>query len=191
MRTLSAALTLLLAGSALAQGRWSVELYTGTSFKAPTTLEIRQEGHDDVVIGDVRYETRPFVPLRSLADLTANDYVLRFGYRLPPTRPDIRTALGFEVIHDKVHYRSGDDPDGVVQDFELSDGVSFLLGGGALIVPVATDPDHHDGRGQLVARLGVGPVLTKPAATIRGRSYGHDTQGQWTGYDLAGIGVMR
>lgn len=189
MRSLLAAVTLLVASSALAQGRWSVELYTGTSFKAPTTLEVRQEGHDDVVIGDVRYETRPFVPLRSLADLNANYYVFRIGYRLLPTRPELRTALELEVIHDKAYYRSGDDPDGVVQNLELSDGVSFLLGGGALIVPVAPDSDHLDGRGQLVARLGVGPVVTKPAATIRGRSYGHDTQGRWTGYDLAGVGV--
>jgi hypothetical protein len=67
--------------------------------------------------------------------------------------------------------------------------VNYLLANGALIVPVAPDAAHPDGRGQLVARLGVGPVITKPAATVRGRSYGHDTQGQLTGYDLAGVGV--
>lgn len=63
--------------------------------------------------------------------------------------------------------RSGDDPDDVVQDFELSDGVNDLLANGAPIVPVAPDAAHPDGRGQRVARLGVGPVITKPAATAR------------------------
>jgi hypothetical protein len=189
VRTLLVVLTLLVATPALAQGRWSVELYTGTSLKAPSTLEIRQEGFDPVTIDDVRYETRAFVPLRSLGDLTANYYLLRVGYRFAPTRPDVRYAVELELIHDKAYYRSGDDPDAVVQDFELSDGVNYLMVNGALIVPLAADSGHPDGRGQLVARLGVGPVITKPAATIRGRSYGHDTQGQWTGYDLAGPGV--
>jgi hypothetical protein len=189
VRILLVVLTLLVATCAVAQGRWSLELYTGTSFKAPSTLEIRQEGFDAVTIGDVRYDTRAFVPVRSLGDLTANYYVVRVGYRFAPARRDVRYGVELELIHDKAYYRSGDDPEGVVQDFELSDGVNYLLVNAALVVPLAADAAHPDGRGQLVARLGVGPVVTKPAATVRGRSYGHDTQGQWTGYDLAGPGV--
>ena len=185
---LALVLALVLASSAVAQGRWSVELYTGTSFKAPTTLEIRQDGYPDVTIGDVRYETRPWLPFESLTLLTENYYVVRVGYRFASVRPDLRLGVEVELLHDKAYYVSGDDPDGVVQHFELTDGLNYLLLNGVAAVPFLAEEGYPDGRGQLVGRVGVGPVLTKPAATIRGQEYGHDLQGRLGGYDLSGPG---
>lgn len=101
MRTLLALPIVLVADFGLAQGRWSVELYTGASFKAPTTLEIRKDGHEPGTIDGVRYDTRAFVPVRSLADLGANDHLLRVGYLFAPTRPDARFAAKIEWLHDK------------------------------------------------------------------------------------------
>jgi hypothetical protein len=182
-------LVLVLASSAFAQGRWSVELYTGTSFKPPTTLEIRQEGHPDAVIGDVRYETRPWLPFESLVLLTENYYLLRVGYQFAPVRPELRLGVELEFLHDKAYYVTGHDPDGVVQHFELSDGLNLLLLNGVATVPFLVEEGYPDGRGQLIGRLGVGPVITKPAATIRDQEYGHDLQGRMAGYDVTGPGV--
>lgn len=184
------ALALLVhASPAFAQGRWSVELYTGTSFKPPTTLEIRQDGHPDAVIGDVRYETRPWLPFESLTLLTENYYLLRVGYQFAPVRPELRLGVEVEFLHDKAYYVTGDDPDGVVQHFELSDGLNTLLLNGVATVPILAEEGYPDGRGQLIGRVGVGPVITKPAATIRDLEYGHDLQGRLAGYDVTGPGL--
>jgi hypothetical protein len=175
------------AGSAMAQ--WSVEIYTGSSATLPTTLELRQEGHPDTVITGVRYETRPWNHFESLALLTENYYMVRAGY-LTPFSPleDARLGVELEVLHDKVYYRSGDDPEGVVQHFELSDGVVYVLANASLVHPVAPDDAFPRGRVQVVGRLGAGPMITKPASTVRGEGLGHDIHGTWTGYELAGFG---
>lgn len=182
-------LLVLLAPDASAQSRWSIEIYTGTSFKAPTTLHNAQEGHPDVTIGNVRYETRPWSAFESLALLTMNYYSVRVGYVVDDARDDVRFGVEAELLHDKAYYLSGDDPGGVVQHFELSDGINYLLLNGAATFPIAADDAHPSGRGQLVARAGVGPVVTKAAATIRGQEYGDDLQGRLYGYDLSGAGV--
>lgn len=179
---------LVLASSAFAQGRWSVELYTGTSFKPPTTLEIRQQGHPDAVIGDVRYETRPWLPFESLTLLTENYYLLRVGYQFAPVRPELRFGVEVEFLHDKAYYVSGDDPDGVVQHFELSDGLNTLLLNGVATVPFLVEEGYPDGRGQLIGRVGIGPVITKAATTIRDQEHGYDLQGRLAGYDVTGPG---
>lgn len=181
-------LVFLLASCALAQGRWSVELYTGTSFHAPTTLEIRQAGQSNVTVRDVRYETRPWHPFESLTLLTENYYTLRVGYRIAELQPRLHVGAEIEFLHDKAYYLSGDDPAGVVQHFELSDGLNYLLANGVVTVPFAVEDAFPAGRGQLLARIGAGPVITKPASTIRGLEQGHDIQGQLTGYELTGPG---
>lgn len=53
---------------------------------------------------------------------------------------------------------------------------------------MARDDAFPRGRVQVVGRVGAGPVITKPASTIRGEELGHDIHGPLTGYELAGFG---
>ena len=187
------------AGWGMAQGNWTVEVHTGTSWKPPTTLRIEQAGHEDVTIRDVRYETRPWSSFQSVALLTMNYYRVRVGYAWP-TQPvdwgvlgvqDVAWGAELELLHDKAYYLSGDDPGGVVQHFDLSDGINYLLGNATATWATHLTGDDGEalGTAELTARAGVGPVITKPAATIRGQEYGADLQGTLNGYELAGVGA--
>lgn len=183
---------LLLAFGGTAAAEWSIDLATGSAVKATTSLTVEQEGHPRTVIGAVRYETRPWNTFNSLTGLTENYYSLRVGYFFE--RDDLPPGAGFgvegELLHDKIYYLAGDDPDGVVQHFELSDGVNYLLLNAALRHPLWPDDHLPRGRLQLLARAGAGAVITKPATTIRGLERGHDIQGTTSGYELSGVGVQ-
>ncbi|HEX7005282.1 MAG TPA: hypothetical protein VF168_13950 [Trueperaceae bacterium] len=180
---------LLLAGSAHAD--FTIDFHLGNSVKPPTRLEISQAGYEDVEISNVRYETRPWLPNTNLANFTQNYYDLRVGYY--PFGADARTIdLGFELelLHDKAYYESGDDPDDVVQHFELSDGVNYLLINAVGRYPIGITDQFPHGRAQVLVRAGMGVVVTAPASTIRGQSLGHDLHGTYRGYDLAGPGFQ-
>jgi hypothetical protein len=169
---------LLWATPALAQ--WYGEVFIGNSFSHQTRLSISQDGFADRTIGKVDYETRPWI---TWSNITENYYSVRVGYLL---RPDI--AIESEFLHDKVYYLRGDDPKQLIQHFELSDGINFWLFSAAYRYPLLADSDFPDGRVQLLGRAGLGPVITNPASTIRGKDLGHDLQGNWSGYHFSGIG---
>lgn len=191
-----ALLALLAAGSAAAE--WTVDLATGSAWKAPTTLHLEQDGHPPTTIGGVVYETRPWNTFDSLLRLTENYYTLRVGYLFegggfegddaPRALPDF--GLEVELLHDKIYYLRGEDPEGAVQHFELSDGVNYLTLNAVVRQPLWRDADFPRGRLQLLARAGAGPVIAKPATTIRGRERGHDIQGTTAGYEFSGLGLQ-
>src|SRR5690606_10449742 len=100
---------------------------------------------------NVRYETRAWVPTTSLALLTQNYYDVRLGYFLEPAaeqRPGFGVEL--ELLHDKIYYVSGDDPGGIVQIFELSDGINYLLLNGVLRYPFGVTEQFPHGRTQVL-----------------------------------------
>ena len=179
----------LLAGAANANV--TIEFHLGNSAKPLTTLEISQAGYEDVSVTNVRYETRPWVPGTTLATLTQNYYALRVAYHPFKVQPQtIDLGVEFELLHDKAYYVSGDDPAGVVQHFELSDGVNYLLVNAAGRYPIDISEEFPNGRTQLLARAGVGVVVTAPASTIRGQPLGHELHGTYRGYDFAGLGFQ-
>ena len=169
----------------------TIEIHFGNSAKPLTTMEISQEGHEDVVITDVHYETHPWVPNTNLANFTQNYYGVRVAYHPLPVLPrTIDLGFEFELLHDKAYYTSGYDPDGVVQHFELSDGVNYLLVNAVGRYPFGISDEFPNGRTQLLARAGMGVVVTAPASTIRGRELGHELHGTYRGYDYAGLGFQ-
>lgn len=186
---LLALVPLLLLGIAYADV--TIEFHLGSSAKPPTSLSIRQDGHQPTAVTDVHYETRPWVRGTTLTTLTQNYYGVRVGYHPRPAR-DRAPNLGIELelLHDKAYYVRGRDPGGVVQHFELSDGVNYLLVNGAVRYPLDASPSFPQGRTQLLARAGLGPVVTAPASTIRGLPQGHDLHGTFGGYEFAGFGFQ-
>lgn len=144
-----------------------------------------------MVINDVRYETRAWVRGTTLALVTQNYYAARVGYyRMPARDRTFDLGIELELLHDKAHYVSGDDPGKVVQHFELTDGINYLLLNGVARYPLSVAADYPNGRAQLLLRGGVGPVITAPASTIRGRGQGHDLHGTGRGYEFAGFGFQ-
>ena len=179
----------LLLWPAFGLAQFNLDIHTGTSGKLFTRLVIDQEGFPVTVIDDVQYETRPWLPASSLFLLTQNYYDVRVGYFMRPvdgTGPDFGIEL--ELLHDKIYYVSGDDPDRIVGYFELSDGVNYLLLNGALRWPYLESDEYPGGRLQVVTRLGFGPVITAPASRIRGREHGSTLHGSWNAYEYAGMG---
>jgi hypothetical protein len=171
---------------------WTFEIHTGTSLKAPSSLRIQQDGYPDAYIDDVRYETRPWVKFHSLAGLTENYYGIRIGYYPAPLSLET-WGVGYEIelLHDKAYYLSGNDPDGVVQHFELSDGLNQIMFNIAGRYPLLSTPEYPNGYLHLIARVGTGPVITGPASVIRGLHSGTRThQGTEGFYWLAGVGMQ-
>lgn len=181
----------LLLSSGAAHADVIIEFHLGNSARPTTTLEISQEGHDDVVITNVRYETRAWVQGTDLSNFTQNYYGLRVAYHPLPAQPQtIDLGVEFELLHDKAYYVSGDDPDDVVQHFELSDGVNYLLLNATGRYPIDISEEYPNGRTQVLGRAGMGFVISAPASTIRGQSQGHDLHGSYRGYDFAGLGFQ-
>lgn len=184
------ALLLLLAPVSGARAQLTLDIHTGTSGKFITELVINQRGYPETTIGNVVYETKPWLPSASLLLLTQNYYDVRLGYFLSPA---VNRTPGFgvelELLHDKIYYVSGDDPTGVVDYFELSDGVNYLLLNGVLRYPLQVSAEFPHGRLQLLGRLGFGPVISAPASRIRGQEHGDTVHGTWDAYEWAGLGV--
>jgi hypothetical protein len=188
-RLFSVLAILLLAGSS--QAGMTFDLHFGTSAKPPTTLEITQAGHADAVITGVHFETRPWEPFATLALITQNYYGFRIGHHARPASDhSFDLGIELELLHDKAYYVSGNDPEQVVQHFELSDGVNYLLLNGVARYPVDVGPGYPNGRTQLLVRAGAGPVITAPASTIRRQGHGHDLHGTGEAYEFAGFGYQ-
>jgi hypothetical protein len=181
-------LTLLLAVGVAAGQEWTLDILTGTSVHAPNDLIVVQQGHDAVTIEDARYRTHAWVNASSLVGLTENYYAVRIGYF--PDRARLGTVdVGYEIelLHDKAYYQSGVDPDGVIERFELSDGLNQVLANVVIRYPLLEDEGAPDGRLHLLARAGVGPAVTAPASVVRGLEDGTRTHlGTESYYWLAG-----
>ncbi len=165
---------LLAAGSAHA---WTVEIAFGSSIHAPNTLHVRQAGHPDHLLHDARYYTRGWSDWEVIS---ANYYSVRVG-RDFPVAPRFGVALELELLHDKAYLAN---PDGVVQHFELTDGINSLF------LNLAADYRFAQ-RFSLVPRVGVGLTITAPASVVRGRSLGNRSHGSDDGfYQLAGLSLQ-
>jgi hypothetical protein len=158
--------TLLLTLLFTAAAEVTLDISTGIAGKAPTYVDLVQEGWLPIRIDGVRFDTRPFT---SLLIPTDNYYDIRVGY-FPPGSPDLGIEL--ELLHDKAYYTGGDDPNQVIQALELTDGISLLTLNGVARTRFGVSYDFPHGRWQLLARGGIGPVIVKPASTIRGREQG-------------------
>ncbi len=173
-------LCFLLACASAHAGSWSFEVSTGTSAKLPNTLSVVQEGFEDTPIEHVVWETRPWLPLHSFLDLAESYYAFRVSYRPPAS------LLGYELefLHDKAYYVSGDDPDGIVQHFELSDGHNVFFGNLTYTLDL-------DARAELVFRAGAGPAITNPATIVRGRELGTRSEiDPGSRYYVTGVGAQ-
>jgi hypothetical protein len=183
----------LLLTSTYAQN-WTIEVHTGTSFKAPSSITVKQEGHPVTKIDGVRYETKAWINAESIAGLTENYYSVRVGYYPEDAKPGI-WGVGYEVelLHDKAYYisGSGDDPEGVIQHFELSDGLNMGLVNLVGRYPFYASEHYPDGQFQWLLRGGMGPVITAPATKIRGLESGtRSHKGTDAYYWFAGWGVQ-
>ncbi len=95
---------LLLSGLASAAG-WSVTVSTGSAYNFPTSLVIRQEGHEDIRL-TANWETRPFSEVPYY---------------------DIKAARGpweLELIHHKLYLS---DPPPEIGMFEITHGYNYIL----------------------------------------------------------------
>jgi len=174
--------SVLACGTVLAQ-EWTLDVLTGTSVHAPNDLVVFQQGHGAVTIEDARYRTNAWVNASSLLGLTENYYAVRIGY-FPQTARVGRVDVGYEIelLHDKAYFQSGVDPDGIVERFELSDGLNQVLANVVLRTPLLADERLPDGRLHLLARAGVGPAVTAPASVVRGLEDGTRTHLGTEGY---------
>jgi hypothetical protein len=181
----------LVAGVVQAQ-EWTLDVLTGTSVHAPNDLVVFQEGYGAVTIQDARYRTNAWVNASSLLGLTENYYAVRVGH-FPSAARLGRVDVGYELelLHDKAYYQGGVDPDGIVERFELSDGLNQLLANVVVRYPLLGDEGMPDGRLHLLARAGVGPAITAPASVVRGLEDGTRTHLGTEGYYwLAGPGLQ-
>lgn len=189
LRRVAATLVMVVVPVAAA-ATWTVELHTGSSAHAPNTLTVSQAGYPTVRVPDARYETRPFVRVRSLADLTANYYAVRVGY-FPAGHSVGGWSAGAEVelLHDRAIFVGGDDPDGIVERFELTNGLNHVFVNRVIRYAAYPDERHPDGRVEWLLRVGAGPVITSPKALVRGRSTGFGDATE-AFYWLAGVGAQ-
>ena len=99
-------------------------------------------------------------------------------------------SLGLELehLHSKAYYDSGIDPEGIVQHFEVTDGMNFIMLNGVYRISDEISETYPKGSEQLLLRVGFGPTISKPASTIRGQNDGYEYTGTLKGYGLAGVG---
>jgi hypothetical protein len=173
-------LIMMLGSYALAE--ITLDVYTGTSFYQPSELVIWQEGYETVTVGQVQYRTDPW---SDFPNITGNYYGVRLGYFFE-TLPWFGVEL--EQLHSKAIYTTGDDPQGVVQHFEVTDGMNFVMVNGVVRLGDSVSELYPRGSEQLLFRVGVGPTISKPASTIRGKDDGYSNSGTLNGYALAGVG---
>jgi hypothetical protein len=160
----------------------TLDVYTGTSFYMPSQLEIRQEGYDTVVVAGVQYRTEPW---SDFPNITGNYFGVRLGY-FPESS---NFGIELEHLHSKAIYVIGNDPEGIVQHFEVTDGMNFVMVNGVFRLTDNFSAAYPFGAEQLLFRVGVGPTISKPASTIRGQADGYENTGVLLkGYALAGVG---
>jgi hypothetical protein len=168
----------------VARAEVTFDIYTGTSLYRESELRIEQEGYESVVVNQVQYRTDPWT---HFPNVTGNYYGVRLGYFLE-TKPHV----GFELehLHSKAIYDSGNDPDSVIQHFEVTDGMNFVMFNTVFRIGDHVSEDYPFGSQQLLFRVGVGPTISKPASTIRGENDGYENSGTLAGFAFAGPGAQ-
>jgi hypothetical protein len=137
--------TALLLGSspdeAGARGRFSLELFGGTSFSFSSTLTVRQDGEEPIEV-DADWETRPLEqPFY---------WMLRAGYRFPSSGWEL------QLLHHKL-YLSNPPPE--VERLEITHGFNILtINYARRNLPV-------------ILRGGAGIVLPHMEAVVRGKEF--------------------
>ncbi len=175
-------LFLILLSLNLTYAEVTLDIYTGMSFYRLSEMLIEQDGYETVKIDGVRYRPDPWT---DFPNVTGNYYGIRLGYFFE-TLPSI--GLELEQLHSKAYYDSGIDPEGVVQHFEVTDGMNFIMLNGVYRISDEISETYPKGSEQLLLRVGVGPTISKPASTIRGQNNGYEYTGTLKGYGLAGVG---
>lgn len=139
-----------------ATASWVVELFTGSAYSLPSQVTVRQEGYPTASKTAI-WSTRPLEP--------APYYSFRVGYSEEDKIWDL------EMLHHKLYM---DNTDHIFNDYRSTFGFNlFLLNRGWKLSP------------NVITRLGVGPVVSHPINTIRGKTYTDDVT-----YKLVGIGTQ-
>lgn len=120
---------------------WTVEAFGGTAWHAPTRLEIRQAGEDEIALR-AHYRTRP------LAD--SPYYAWRVG------SANERGAWELWFVHHKL-YLSNEPPE--VQHFEVTHGYNLVMASRAMPI------------GQQILRAAAGAVVYHSETEVRGRAH--------------------
>lgn len=136
--------------------QWRVEAWFGDAWNARSPLTFKQEGEPDIKVTP-DWSTRPWRP------------TWYYSARVAKWSGD--RGWAFHYIHHKLYL---DNPPPEVIRFRITNGVNILLA-----------ERLWRTKGWELG-LGVGPALTVPFSTVRGRSYGK-SNGIWgSRYDLGG-----
>lgn len=148
-----------------------VSFYTGVTVTAPTSIEIKQQGFPKTTITNVRFANKPFV--------APPYWGLRYRREWETSGGPIE-RLGFEaeLVHYKIYYESGDDTAGIIQRFDVTDGLNLVYINAVGIKALQDDL-------AVSARVGLGPVIAHPETEIRHQKRGQD--GDWSGFEYAGL----
>ncbi len=138
-------LAVLAATAALAEGRWTFQVGTGTGYSFPMPISIKQDGEKDINLTG-RFVTKPFSTL-------AYYYNFKIGYW------ENGAAWEFESLHHKVYLDNKPDE---VQKFAISHGYNMNMVNRAWEI------------GWLIYRVGGGFVMTHPETEVRGRKWEDD-----------------
>lgn len=138
----------------------TVEVLGGNSFSAPTRLTVLQAGQPPIRL-TARYSTRP------LEDTWY--YAVRVGFWKN------HSGWLFDFIHHKLYL---DNPPPEVRFFEITYGFNILTIG------------RGWERGPFVFSAGLGPVITHPSSSVRGRKYVARGGVLHLGYRLSGASAV-
>lgn len=148
-----------------------ISFYTGVSTTAPATIVIDQQGFPKTTIKDVRFVNKPFVP--------PPYYGIRYRWEWPAQGVQFdRVGVELEFIHFKIYYDSGNDPDGIIQRFDVTDGLNLFYVSAVGLKQLREDL-------YLAGRIGAGPVISHPETEIRHQKKGQD--GDWSGFEYSGL----
>lgn len=148
-----------------------VSLYTGTSTTETTSIVINQQGFPATTIDNVRFANKPFTPPPYYGLRYRRDWKANIG-------PFQRVGTEIELVHYKIYYESGDDPDGIIQQFDVTDGLNLVYVNALGIKQLRDDLS-------VSARLGMGPIIAHPETEIRHQKKGQN--GDWSGFEYAGL----
>ena len=139
-----------------AERRWALEACLGVAWNVPTTLLLRQRGHDEARVS-ARWKTRAFDP--------------PLYYRVRTSRWEGDRAWAVDLTHHKLYL---DNPPVEVQGFSISHGYNFVT------------VHRLERRGDWIQGAGGGLVVAHPESEVRGRSFDEHGGVWGTGYTVAG-----